>query len=127
MIAGRDGACACQRRLHVADVLLLREPARDVPDGGPESRILDGELVALQEHDLFDGPHPGVVQRDLGPVRLARELIDLGDVRRADRGAGGEDDEDERQPAPDRLLAVPTAPDRHAGGKVALRGRGAHA
>ena len=38
-----------------------------------------------------------------------------------------EDDDDEGEPAPDRLLAVPAAPDGHAGREVVLRGRGGHA
>ena len=47
---GRDGAVAGQRRLDVLDVRNLRQAARHVLDGGPERRVLDGELVALDEH-----------------------------------------------------------------------------
>ena len=44
----------------------LREAARHVLDRGPELRVLDGELVALDEHDLLDRPQAGAVERHLG-------------------------------------------------------------
>ncbi len=118
-----------QRRLDVLDVLQLREAPRHVLDRGSELRVLDGELVALDEHDLLDRPHAGAVERLLGAVRLTRELIDVGDLRRAGRVAEGEDDEDEAEPAPDRLLAVPAAPRGDAGRVMVrvLRRGGGHA
>src|SRR3954463_14004020 len=127
MAVRRDRAGAGQRRFDGPYVLHPGEAVRDVLDGGLELGILEGELVALDEHDLLDRAQAGAIQRHLGSVRLTRELIDVGDVRRADHVAGREDDQDEGQPTPKRLLAMPAAPVRHAGREVVLRGRGRHA
>ncbi len=62
----------------------MERRAGDVRDRCLELRILDGERVALDEHDLFDRPQTGAVERHLGVVGLAGELIDVGDLRRAD-------------------------------------------
>src|SRR3954451_2120599 len=123
---GGDRSGAGQRRPDVLDVWDLREAARHVLDGGPERRVLHGQLVALDEHGLLARPQTGAIERHLGPVGLTREVVDVGDLRRADHVAGHEHDDDERQPAPERLLAVPATPDRHAGRQVVLRRRGGH-
>ena len=83
----RDRAGAGQRRLHVLDVRPSRQAARHVLDRRPELRVLERELVALDEHGLLDRPQAGAVKRNLGAVGLARELIDVGDVVRADHVA----------------------------------------
>ena len=56
---------------------------RHVLDRGLELRVLDGELVALDEHDLGLRPKPGAIERHLGVVGLAVELVDVGDQRSA--------------------------------------------
>ena len=83
-----------------------------------ELRVADRQAVALDEDDLLDRPHAGAVERLLGLVRLAGEVVDLRDLLRTDRVADREREDDEREPPEDRLLAVPPAPVRHAGRHV---------
>ena len=123
----RDRALPEQRRLHVLDVRDLRELLRHILDRGLELRILDGELVALDEHDLGLRTKPGAIESGFCIVGLAVEVVDIGDQVRPHRVADRKREDHERKPAPEGLLAVLAAPARHTGREVVRRRMRVHA
>jgi hypothetical protein len=74
---------------------------------------------------LVVGTQAGVVQRLLGPARLARERVGAVDLLLADGLADEDRGHDEGKPAQDRDLPVLGAPVGGAGGDVASLGHGA--
>jgi hypothetical protein len=100
-------------------VVDLGEAALDVGDRGSERRVVDGlGAVARLEQDLL-----GVVigKSRVGEdlvrgLRLAAALVLVGDVLGADERAQRHRDDDEGDPAEDRLAAVLRAPASRAGG-----------
>ena len=92
------------------------EAALDVADDGSEGRVARGGAVALDEHLLDLMLREGVVDRARGAPGLADPALSGGLGLRPDRAADRERDEHERQPAPDRLLAMLSAPAPGAGG-----------
>ena len=71
-------------------------------------------------------PQTGAVERRLGVMRLARELIDVRDLLRPDHVADREREDHEREPPPERLLAVRAAPARHPRREVVRGGVRVH-
>ena len=107
---GRDLGVTGQRRDQVLDVGDPGHPLGHVLDRRAEFGIVDGQVVALDQHDLFDRPQPGVIERLLGALGLAGELIEVGELIGADRLARHEGDDRERDEAEDRGLPMLRAP-----------------
>ena len=114
-------ALALERRLHVLHVRHLGQARRHVLHRGPELRILDGEPVALDEHDLRLRTKACVFESDLGVMRLAVEVVYVGDGVEPHRLPDGEGENYEGEPTEERLLPVTAAPARHPGGQIVRR------
>jgi hypothetical protein len=101
-----------ERRLDFVDVRGRLEARDHVRDRGLERWIadLDGAL-ALDEDLLLGGvAEVGIGDRVISDLRLTVAVVLLGDRLLADGTADHERDDDERQPAEDRRLAVAGAP-----------------
>ena len=77
MPVGRDRASSPSNgECDVLDVLGFGRSRSTSLDHGLELRVVDRQRLALHEHDLVVRAQPGVVERPLGLVGLAGELVD---------------------------------------------------
>ena len=98
-------------RLDLGDALLARDAGDDVVDRLAHGRV--GRLAALgglDEDGLVLLLGEVVVDQAVGLARLPDVVVLVGRLLDAEGAADDERDRDERQPAPDRLLAVLGAP-----------------
>jgi hypothetical protein len=113
-----------ERRLDLVDMRHRLEARHHVLDGGVERGIADlDRALALHEHLLVRGlGEVGGGDRAVGDLGRAVAVVLVGDRALADGAAEHEGDDDEREPAEDRRLAVLGAPAARAGRDV----RGLH-
>src|SRR6185437_404028 len=112
-----SGVARLVRALECLGVGNRREAALRVADDGSEGCVARGGAVALDEHLLDLVLREGIVNRARGAPGLADPALSRAPGLGPDRVADREGDERERQPAPDRFLAMLSAPASGARGQ----------
>src|SRR5215212_5524386 len=87
-------------------------------DDSPERWIRRGDVVALDQHLLDLVLREGIIDGARGVSRLADTALSRGLGFCPDGTADREREDHERQPTPDRLLSVLSAPAAHPCGQV---------
>src|SRR5690348_1826844 len=120
MAVGRDLVAVLPliRALEVAHEAQPAEAALDVRDGAPERRAVRPFAFAVDHHGLGCPLRERTAQGLVGAAGLTDARLVAVQGLGAERAAGVDGDHDERDPTPDRNLAVARAPATRAGGDV---------